>query len=317
MSPKSRYLFITILALFALTLNGCGPSASNDSVIATSVAMTVEARDTQNAQLTPTLPTATALPPLLIPPTPGATKAPPTAPPTSSGNAADTCARASLIGETVPDGTIVNSGAQFTKTWRIKNTGTCAWDSSWKLVFVQGDLMGGAYIYNFPQPALPGETVDVPVVFTAPQEDGSYKGYWKIQSPWGGTFGVGEYDSAFWVQVLVGSGTPANNKTATVYGVTAVTYDIARSCRPANTDYTITAYITTNGPVTVIYEWRQSDGNNDPNNKLVFSEASSKSVVRTWTQSISSAHTTRWAQIVITSPTFQEYSKATLPDLCY
>lgn len=309
---------IAIIAACALGLSACS-AAVDESAVATAVAMTVQAQNTLEAQSVTAVPSFTALPPLLASATPGATKAPPTAPGPGSSTGNDTCASASLVGETVPDGTIMTAGQQFTKTWRVKNTGTCPWDSTWKFVFTQGDLMGGAYVYNFPQPAAPGQTVDIPLVLTAPTADGTYKGYWKIQSPWGGIFGVGDYDSAMWVEVVVGSG--AGPGTATAYGVTSVTYDVTRDpiggC-PTNVYYTVTAYITVNGPVTVKYQWKQSDGNSD-NGKgtLTFSEAGSKAVSRTWSLHLGAATNTRWMQIVITSPTYTEYGKATFDYTCH
>ncbi len=137
---------------------------------------------------------------------------------------------ASFVGETVPDGTIESPGAVFTKVWHIQNTGTCPWNKSWKLVYFSGDLMGGATVYDFPQIALPGDTVDVPVVLTAPLTGGSYRGNWKIQSPWGLVFGDNSSGNPFWVDIVVGSGTPENAKTATVFGITNVTYTIERRC---------------------------------------------------------------------------------------
>ncbi len=316
MSPKQTYILVSLLTILALTLSACGSSASNESIIATSVALTVQAQNTHRAPLNPTPLPVTDIPALLFSPTPDATKAPPTAPPT--GAVSQFCtAGASLISENVPDGTIIGPGAPFTKIWHIKNTGTCAWDASWKLVFISGDLMGAAYVFNFPQPAAPGQIVDVPIVFTAPPQNGTYQGFWKIQSPWGTPFGVGDYDNPFWVKIVVGSGTPENNKTATVYGVTDVTYDIARRCTSANTFYTITANISSNGPVNIVFTWVQSDGNNSANNKLSFSQAGTKSSIREWSQHIGSSHNTRWAQVIVTSPTYQEFSKATLPDLCW
>jgi hypothetical protein len=177
--------------------------------------------------------------------------------------------------------------------------------------------MGAAYSFPFPQPAAPDETVDVPIVFTAPQEDGAYRGYWKIESPWGLDFGDSGSGNPFWVDIVVGSGTPANNKTATAYGVTDVSYDISRSCTTANTFYTVTAHITSNGPVTVTFTWVQSDGNNKANNKITFSEAQTKSVSRDWSVHIGSSTNPRWMQVIITSPAYQEYGKATFPALCW
>jgi len=309
---------LAIISAAAFLLAACG-SALDESAVATAVAMTVQAQDTKEAAQATSTPFSTNIPPLFASPTAGATKAPPTAPPSPVGGGSSTCIGASLVGETVPDGTIMNPGQVFTKTWRIKNTGTCPWDSTWKLVFTQGDLMGGAYIYNFPQPAAPGQTVDVPLVLTAPATDGIYKGYWKIQSPWGGIFGVGDYDSAFWVQIVVGTG--GGSGTAAAYGITSVTYDVTRdptSGCPTNVFYTVTAYITVNGPITIKYVWKQSDGNSD-NGKgtLTFTEAGSKAVSRTWSLHLGAATNTRWMQIVVTSPTYTEYGKATFDYTCH
>jgi hypothetical protein len=114
----------------------------------------------------------------------------------------------------------------------------------------------------------------------------------------------------------VGSGTPENRKTETVYGVTAVTYEVERECAPANTFYTITASLTTNGPVDVTFTWVQSDGNNQRNNRLSFTEATTKSAQREWSQHKDSSTNQRWVQVIVNSPTYQEFDKVVLPNLC-
>ncbi len=314
MTVPSKYSLIAILSMFALVLSACG-AASNESSIATSVASTMQAEHTLEAQVAPTEPLqATQTPPPLSSPVSLATKAPPTAPPT--GGALCT-ASAQFVGETIPDGTITNPGSVFTKTWRIKNTGTCPWSNTWKWVYVSGDLMGGATTYNLPQAAAPGDTLSVPVVFTAPTDSGQYRGYWKIQSPWGMVFGDSGSGNPFWVDIVVGSGTPGNSKTATAYGITNVTYDVSRRCTTANTFYTITAYITSNGPVTATFTWVQSDGNNKANNTITFTGADTKATTRDWSQKIGSGQGTRWAQIIITDPNYKEFPPVTLPDLCW
>ena len=314
MTVQHKFSSIAFLSVVAFILSACGAGQS-DSVVATKVAMTIQAEHTKAAAVftptqlvsLPSQPALSTLPPL-------ATQQPPTAP---VPGASDLCtANASFVSETVPDGTITNPGAVFTKIWRIKNTGTCPWTSSWQWVYFSGDLMGGATYYNLPSPAAPGDTVDVPVVFTAPTGDGDYRGYWKIKSPWGLVFGDSGSGNAFWVDIVVGSGTPANNKTETVYGVTNVTYDVSRTCTTANTFYTITAYITSNGPLTAVFTWVQSDGNDKPNNKVTFQSATTRSVTRDWSQSISSSQNPRWIQVVITSPAYHAYPQFTLPPLC-
>ena len=36
---------------------------------------------------------------------------------------------------TVPDGTELNPGDDFTKTWRIMNNGSCTWNTSYDAIF--------------------------------------------------------------------------------------------------------------------------------------------------------------------------------------
>jgi hypothetical protein len=223
---------------------------------------------------------------------------------------------ASLVGETYPDGTIVQPGETFIKVWHVQNSGTCTWDSTWQLIYYNGDRMDGSTVYSFPQPAQPGQTVDVPVILRAPAENGTYTGEWMLKSPWGQSFGVGQYSVPMSVSIVVGSGTPENRKTETAFGVTAVTYQVDRRCAPANTFYTITAFVTSNGPVEVIFTWVQSDGNNKRNNQLNFLEATTKSAQREWSQHKESSPNPRWVQVIVTDPTYQEFDKVVLPDLC-
>jgi hypothetical protein len=106
---------------------------------------------------------------------------------------------------TIPDNTVLSPGEQFTKTWRLRNDGTCTWNSSYALVFDRGDAMGGpasATLTSNPIP--PGETVDVSIVLIAPETAGTYQGYWKLRNPAGQVFGLGaERDKDFWVKIKV------------------------------------------------------------------------------------------------------------------
>jgi hypothetical protein len=119
------------------------------------------------------------------------------------------------------------------------------------------------------------------------------------------------------VTIVVNSGTPDNNKTATVFGVTNVTYDVSeRRCTTANTFYSPKAYITSNGPVKVVYTWKQSDGHDYRNRKITFESATTITVGQDWSQRFTSSTNPRWVQVVITSPTYQEWPRVTLPILC-
>jgi hypothetical protein len=278
--------------------------------------MTVQAQNTQEAVFTPT-----SLPTLDIPtpfstPTPGTTNVPPTAPPAGSGDIKP-CYSANFISDvTIPDGTIVSPGATFMKTWRVLNSGSCAWDSNYKFVFVDGDIMGGGYVYSFPGAAAPGQTVDIPIQLYAPQDTGTYTGTWMIQAPDKTVFGVGQYSQPLSVQVVVVNGTPVNKKTASPYDITNVSIDVTRVCKPANTFYTITASITSNGPLNAIYTQVQSDGHNTANRKIAFTEATTQTRSWEWSQGIASSTNDRWVSITVNSPAYHEWPRVTLPPLC-
>ena len=115
------------------------------------------------------------------------------------------CDQAQFVADvTVPDGTRFLPGARFTKTWRLKNTGTCDWTRDYELVFDSGDRLGGAYQIELGRSVLPGKTVDITVVLVAPKDPGEYTGYWLLRNEEGEEFGLGKnHDKAFWVSILV------------------------------------------------------------------------------------------------------------------
>ena len=312
MSVPRIYKILTLLTIIPLLASACGSAQLDESAMSTAVALTVEAQMFPEGLPVSPSPAPTISPsPLASLPPAAATGTP--VPQVAAGNCT---ASASLVGETYPDGTIVQPGTTFTKVWHINNSGTCTWDSSWQLIFYNGDLMDGLSVYSFPQPAGPGQTVEVPVILRAPVENGTYTGQWMLKSPWGQSFGVGQYSVPMSVSIVVGNATPENKKTETVFGVTSVTYEVERTCAPANTFYTITAYFTSNGPIDITFTWVQSDGNNQQNRKITFTEATTKSAQREWSQHKGSSPNPRWAQVVVTSPTYQEFDKVVLPDLC-
>lgn len=114
------------------------------------------------------------------------------------------CNRAYFISETIPDGTEFDLGESFTKTWRLKNTGTCTWNTNYKLVFAEGDQMGGPGSKNLTQSVAPDEQVDISVDLEAPGSEGTYKGIWRIKDDENQTF---VYN--IWVEIEAVDTTPA------------------------------------------------------------------------------------------------------------
>ena len=101
-----------------------------------------------------------------------------------SSVSAATCYWAQFIADvTIPDGTNFTPGTAFKKTWRLKNIGTCAWNSSdVSLVFDSGEKMGSPASVALSTSVNPGQTVDITVDMTAPSTAGHYFGYWKFKS---------------------------------------------------------------------------------------------------------------------------------------
>jgi hypothetical protein len=158
------------------------------------------------------LPTIT--PPTELPPAVPTTAAPPTEVPataTASPTATVTptsipCDRAAFVSDvTVPDGTDYAPGATLTKTWRLRNNGSCTWTSGYALVFDHGDSMGAPATQQLTTGTVaPGQTIDISVTLTAPASEGTYRGYFKLRNPSGVVFGIGaNADVAFWVEIEV------------------------------------------------------------------------------------------------------------------
>ncbi len=288
----------SVLAVLVLLLGACAP-AVDPAAVSTSAAQTVVASFTQMAAVTDTpeqMPVT--LPPAAETLTPTPTQA--------AGGPTVDCLRANLVGETIPDGTILKPGEIFTKVWRVKNSGTCTWDTTYKLVFWSGDLMGGAYVYNFPTVAIPEQTVEIPIVLYAPEQNGTYTGYWRIQSPNGIAFGVGEYDQSMYVQVAV------SDSKKPGYGVTNVVYSLQREPQfgcPANVTYTIYATITVSGPLEIAYHWEKSDDTAEQYKELKFEKASSQTVKVSWQLNRNVTYKSRWVKLVIDEPAHMEFGR--------
>ena len=98
---------------------------------------------------------------------------------------------------TVPDGKEIPPGKSFTKTWRLRNTGTCAWEAGTELVFGSGDQMDGPASVPV-GPVAPNAGTQVSVNLIAPGTPGTYKGNWQLQAPDGTRYG-----SIIYVEIVV------------------------------------------------------------------------------------------------------------------
>ena len=116
---------------------------------------------------------------------------------------------------TVPDLTGFNANQQFTKTWRVKNIGTCTWTSAYKIIYAGGADIGSAREIPLTINVPPGNEVDISVNMTAPNLAGTYNSYWEFQSNDNQVFGIGpKAQSVLYAKIQVGSG---NFKSNTAY----------------------------------------------------------------------------------------------------
>ncbi len=304
---KKIFPVISLLVALALLLSACNlptrqqstPTSSVDE-LNTAVARTVEALNTQMA------PTATLPPPPTQEVTPTNTPQPTiTLAPTSTAVPIP-CNRAKFVSEEPLDDTVFNPNQAFTKKWTLRNTGTCSWNTSYKLVFDSGDAMGGPASVNLPSNVPPNGTITLSVNLTAPAtENKTYKGNWKLQSDTGEKFGVEPANGPFWVQIKVGS---------TLFAVTSATTSVdnanvtktSAECSSGVT-FTFTTPITTTRAGKVIYYYRRSDGASSTPKEIEFDAAGTKSVSYTWT--ISGSYE-GWVSIYIDKPNNQEFNKA-------
>jgi len=145
---------------------------------------------------------------LISPPT--ATSVPPTAMPlpvtsTPAPSTACTYAAEYVADVTIPDDSLLQADTPFAKTWRVKNTGTCAWDSRFAIAFVNGTLLSAYDAFALSVSAAPGATVDVSIPMRAPTYPGAYVSAWKFRAPDGSLFGVGSKDAPLTVKLSIGS----------------------------------------------------------------------------------------------------------------
>lgn len=203
----SIYVFGTIL-LTSMLISSCSmpkdiPPTLNPEQIQTQAVGTFAAGLTQTAASLPTN-TPTQTPTL----TPTATLTPST---TLSATAiqylpTSSCYALTFIKDvTIPDNTELKPGEEFTKTWRVKNSGSCSWEEGFSFRYFSGNKMDGTP-YILKKEVKSGVELDISIIMTAPKTEGVYTGNWRMTDDAGVFFGDNVY-------VLIEVVTPAATKT--------------------------------------------------------------------------------------------------------
>jgi hypothetical protein len=150
--------------------------------------------------------------------------------------APSSCDKAQFVADvTVRDGTVMAPGQKFTKTWSLRNVGSCAWvKGTYQIVYFSGERMGAPESLAFAEDVPVGRTANFSVEMTAPSTAGSYRGFWMFKNASGRLFGIGtQGNRPWWVDIRV-SGSAVTPGGPTAVPGTGVAYDFAANACKAS-----------------------------------------------------------------------------------
>lgn len=213
---KQKAIYILLAGILLLTACGGGDAELTPTVdanlVQTQAIETFSAVLTQTALAAPTqtpASTPTALPTFA----PATTSAAITLPAVTQQSAlispTASCYQLRYVNDvSIPDNTQMAPGQSFTKTWKVRNAGSCAWEAGFKFAFVGGEQMSGA-TYTLPSAVPVNTEIDISIAMVAPAKAGTLRGNWRMQTAAGQFFG----DEVF-VQIVVGGATLTPTKGA-------------------------------------------------------------------------------------------------------
>lgn len=234
LTSKRSFLRLAIHSLAGLGLiwlAGCNlpdGAETTPTMDVTQAYQTVEAKLTEAVALTPsptTEPTATETVSPTTTATAGLTPTTTVAvvlpsPTATTGQACDQASPGNPIDVTIPDDTVMAPGQTFSKTWRLRNAGTCTWTTGYAIVWFSGERLEASNSVALTSSVAPGQTIDVAVDMVAPQTPGTYQSNWKLRNASNVLFGIGPGEGLpFYVRIIVSQSTtttPSASPTITL-----------------------------------------------------------------------------------------------------
>jgi len=307
-----RRVYAVVLLVSILLLSACNlprPNATAESTsdpIGTAAAQTVAALSTQLQPRSTDTPAASVTPNVQI----ATSTQQPTLSATTGTTPSRPCDRGEFVKDvTVNDGDDFKPGETFTKTWRLKNTGSCTWTTSYRVVFDSGNALGAPASFNLPVNVPPDGIVDISVQMKAPTEIKAYESYWKLQNASGVTFGLGENaQKSFWVKIEVVEAAKAFAVTNVV--ISTANTNVAAAC-PYN--FPLSAQITASAAGKVTFYWERSDAAKSGTQDVTFDAAGTKKIDFAWPFPASFDGTVR---IYIDNPNHQYFSPFSIKLSC-
>lgn len=212
------------------------------------------------------------------------------------------CYLASSVSESYPDNTVVSQDEEFTKSWTLKNAGTCNWSSGFKLVYASGYQMSGDSPQYLGSEIAPGGTATFSVDMQAPSADGTYQGNWELQTSDGATFAY------VWVKIVVSDDSDED------FAVTSVDFSYSDTIEgTCPYDYYYSADITTSDEGDVYYYFINEDDSTTDENSITFDEADTITVDGSRTFESSGSY---WIKLYIDEPNNQVFGKVKISVDC-
>jgi hypothetical protein len=93
---------------------------------------------------------------------------------------------------TIPDHSIIERGEIFTKTWRVRNTGTCTWTPAYQINLAGGNPLSwsrSSLVGIVPA----GEEAEISIEIVSPEIPGNYQAWWQLANDMGEPFGAFYY----------------------------------------------------------------------------------------------------------------------------
>ncbi len=189
---KTKILSAFVILLMVTACSGNAPAVEATPIdvgaLQTAAVQTVMADFTRTVEAQPTLaPTETFTP---EPAAATATQAPTETPAPELSPTVALCDNSTYVSDaSVPDNTQMTAGQVFVKTWKVKNSGSCAWNTGYQIIHAYGEKMGGLPT-SLAAEVAPGSEAEISINLKAPTKPGTYGGYFRLTNNNGVPFGM-------------------------------------------------------------------------------------------------------------------------------